>query len=125
MIMTKIRFAFAIALALVVSGVVAQSPKKAEIDILTSAQCGMCKETLEKVMAFEKGVVTSELNLETKVLKVTYKPAKTSPEAIRKAISDAGYDADEVKADPEAYKKLADCCKKPEDREFDHSGHQH
>ncbi|KAF0197840.1 MAG: Heavy metal transport/detoxification protein [Bacteroidetes bacterium] len=111
--------------ALVICSLNAQTPKTVDLEIKTSAQCGMCKETIEKAMAFEKGVVKSELVVETKILKVTYRPAKTTPEAIRRAVSEAGYDADEVKADPTAYKNLSDCCKKPEDRQSDHSGHNH
>lgn len=103
----------------------AQTPKTAELEIKTSAQCNMCKETIEKAMAFEKGVTKANLDVETKILKVTYKVAKTTPEAIRKAVSEVGYDADDVAANPEAYAKLSDCCKKPEDREFDHAGHNH
>lgn len=103
----------------------AQAPKTAELEIKTSAQCNMCKETIEKAMAFEKGVTKANLDVETKILKVTYKVAKTTPEAIRKAVSEVGYDADDVAADPKAYANLSDCCKKPEDREFDHAGHQH
>ena len=107
------------------SQLAAQNPKTADLEIKTSAQCSMCKETIEKAMAFEKGVVKYELVVETKILKVTYKPSKTSPETIRKAVSEVGYDADDVAADPKAYQNLADCCKKPEDRQSDHSGHQH
>ncbi|MFH1120396.1 MAG: cation transporter [Bacteroidota bacterium] len=111
--------------AVLINVIIAQTPKTAEMEIKTSAQCGMCKETIEKAMAFERGVIKSELVVKTKILRVTYKPSKTSPEALRKAVSEAGYDADEVKADPKAYKNLPDCCKKPEDRETDHSGHNH
>ncbi len=103
----------------------AQNSKTADLEIKTSAQCSMCKETIEKAMAFEEGVVKYELVVETKILKVTYKPSKTSPETIRKAVSAAGYDADDVAADPKAYQNLSDCCKKPEDRQSDHSEHQH
>ncbi|MDK2909617.1 MAG: periplasmic mercuric ion binding protein [Bacteroidales bacterium] len=84
--------------------------------IRTSAQCEMCKETIEKALAYEKGVISSDLDLKTKKVKVVYSPAKTSPEKIRKAISASGYDADEVAADPKAYKRLPSCCKKPQDR---------
>lgn len=118
-------FLMAIAVVLVSGTLGAQTPKTAELEIKTSAQCSMCKETIEKAMAFEKGVVKAELVVETKILKVTYKPAKSTPESIRKAVSAAGYDADEVSADPEAYVRLSDCCKKPEDRSSDQSGHQH
>jgi mercuric ion binding protein len=87
-------------------------PNTAEIKIKTSATCGMCKETIEKYMAFEKGVKRSDLDVASKVLTVTYNPKKTSPEKIRLAVSKSGYDADDVKADPKAYNKLEDCCKK-------------
>ncbi len=82
------------------------------ITIKTSAVCDMCKETIEKAMAFEKGVKTSELNVDTKILTVTFNPKKTSDEKIKKAVTFAGYDADEMPADPKAYENLDPCCKK-------------
>ena len=90
----------------------AQTEKMAEIKIKTSAICNMCKETIEKALAFEKGVKRSDLDVASKVVTVTYNPEKTTPEKIRLAISKAGYDADDVLADAKAYKKLDSCCKK-------------
>ncbi len=90
----------------------AQDATTAELKVKTSAVCDMCKETMEKHMAFEKGVKKSSLDVESKILTVTYNPTKITPEQIRKAVSKSGYDADEVKADPKAYKKLDACCKK-------------
>lgn len=84
--------------------------------IKTSAQCEMCKETIEKALAYERGIISSELDLKTKEVKVVFNPGKTTPEKIRKAISLAGYDADEVPADTKAYQRLPLCCKKPLDR---------
>ena len=89
-----------------------KADKYSEIKIKTSAQCDMCKETIEKAMAFEKGVKTSDLNVESKVVTVKYDATKTTPEKIRLAISKVGYDADDVKADEKAYSKLSPCCKK-------------
>jgi copper chaperone CopZ len=83
-----------------------------ELRIKTSAVCDMCKETLEKAMAFERGVKSSNLDVESKMLSVQYDPKKTTPEKIRKAVSAAGYDADDVPADPRAYDNLDPCCKK-------------
>lgn len=95
-----------------------QATKKTEeIKIMTSTQCGQCKTRIETAMAYEKGVVKSNLDLETKILTVVYKPGKTTPDKIRKAISDVGYDADDVLADEAAYKKLPACCKKSDDPE--------
>ena len=87
------------------------------IKIKTSSQCDECKETIEEALAFEKGVKTADLDVETRIVTVTYKKSKTSPEKIRKAISKVGYDADDVAADPKAYSKLDACCKKPDDPE--------
>jgi copper chaperone CopZ len=100
---------------LLVPGALAQDRKLEEVKIKTSSQCGMCKERIEEALAFTKGVKKSELNLETQIVTVKYKKEKTSPEKIRKAISRAGYDADDVAADMKAYKKLPACCKKPDD----------
>lgn len=83
-----------------------------EITIKTSTQCGMCKQRIEKAMAYEKGIVSSELNVEKAIFTVVYKPSKTTPEKIRIAISKTGYDADDVKADPKAYEGLPGCCQK-------------
>lgn len=103
----------------------AQSSKTDVVEIKVSSQCNECKETIEKTLAFEKGITKSNVDLETNSVKVTYKPNKTTPDKIKKAISDAGYDADDVAANPKSYENLSDCCKKPEDRKFNHSGHKH
>lgn len=113
-------------LLLIVSALLASSYVQAqknteEIKILTSAQCEMCKTRIETAMAYEKGVAKSDLNLEDKVLTVTYKSGKTTPDKIRKALNSLGYDADETLADPKAYASLPPCCKKPDDP--DHVGH--
>ncbi len=90
----------------------AQDATTAELKVMTSAVCDECKTTIEKALAFEKGVKKSNLDVKSKIVTVTYNPKKTNPEKIRLAISNAGYDADDVKANLKAYKKLADCCKK-------------
>ena len=91
---------------------VKKADKYSEIKIKTSAMCDMCKESIEKALAFEKGVKSSDLNVDTKVCTVKYDATKTTTDKIKIAISKAGYDADDVKADPKAYNKLSPCCKK-------------
>lgn len=81
------------------------------VEIKTSAICGMCKETLERDMAFEKGVKSSSLDLDTKVLTVQYNAKKTDADKIRKRITKVGYNADTLERDSEAYENLPDCCK--------------
>ncbi|MDR6560564.1 MULTISPECIES: heavy metal-associated domain-containing protein [Arcicella] len=92
----------------------AETPKTETVKIKTSAICEMCKERIEKKLAFTKGVSESNLNIESKekIVTVTYNPKKTSVEKIKKAIADVGYDADEVTANAKGYEKLPSCCKK-------------
>lgn len=93
-------------------GVYAQ--KNVEIKIKTSAECEMCKKTIETTVYKLKGVKKVTVDLATKDATVIYSPKKTSPEEIKKAIVAVGYDADEMKANVKAYKALPDCCKKGE-----------
>jgi copper chaperone CopZ len=90
----------------------AQEPDKAEIKIKTSAVCNECKNTIESALAFKKGIKKSSLDISTSIITVNYNPLKTTPEKIRETISNAGYDADDIPANPKAYKKLSSCCKK-------------
>ena len=85
---------------------------KETVKIKTSAICEMCKERIEKNLALTKGVAKSDLNLDDKVITVEYDAAKIDAAGIRKAISETGYDADEVKAIAKDYAKLPNCCKK-------------
>jgi copper chaperone CopZ len=118
----KMRTTAVIIMILAVTGVFGQEGKFAEIKIKTSSQCDMCKERIEETLAFERGVKKSELDLETQIVTVEYRKNKTSPEKIRKAISKAGYDADDVAADKKAYSKLPACCKKPDDPDAEPHG---
>jgi copper chaperone CopZ len=82
-----------------------------EVKIKTSAVCESCKARIEKVVNKMEGVVNSDLNLEDKVLTVNYDKTKINVDEIRNKIRDTGYNADEVKKDERAYKKLPGCCK--------------
>ena len=87
--------------------------KKQNIDtvyIKTSALCGDCKDRIETALNFQKGVKYAELNLETKIATCVYKPSKVSLNELRLSLVRVGYDADDMKADPEAVKLLPKCC---------------
>ena len=79
--------------------------------IHTSAECGSCKERIEGVLNFTKGVKFAELDVESKDLTVKYKTKKISLDEIKKILVETGYDADDMKANPEAVEKLPACCK--------------
>ncbi|MBI3512417.1 MAG: heavy-metal-associated domain-containing protein [Bacteroidetes bacterium] len=83
------------------------------VKIKTSAECDMCKSRIEKEVRAMKGVKSADLDLTTKILTVEYNPKKISPENIRTAISNIGYDADDVKANNRSQKELPKCCHPP------------
>ena len=87
--------------------------KKTEtITIQTSAMCESCEQRIESAVNNLKGIKEASLNLDDKKITVTYFPAKVSAEDIKSAIVKAGYDADEMQCDTDAYSKLPGCCKK-------------
>jgi copper chaperone CopZ len=101
--------------ALIIFGsiaVFAQAKQEEEVKIKTSAVCKMCKATIEKSLAYEKGIKTATLDVPSQIVTVTYNPKKTDADRIKKAINQTGYDADQLPADAKAYDRLDDCCKK-------------
>jgi copper chaperone CopZ len=102
---------YVLAVSIQLSGSSQEKSKFDTLFIKTSAQCEMCKETIEEALAFTPGVKKSNLDMENKFVKVVYRPSKTTYHKICVAISDAGYNADSLKADPKAYDQLPACCK--------------
>ncbi len=101
------------ALVLLSTNMYAQEKKnREEITIKTSVVCNMCKHNVEKAMSYEKGVKNSNVNVAEQTVTVEFDPRKTTVEKIKKAITESGYDADEMIAEPKAYEKLNACCKK-------------
>lgn len=90
----------------------ADLPEYDTVQIQTSAICGDCEERLEHNIAFEKGVKSVELDDKTKVLTIVYKTGKNDKEKLKIAVTKIGYDADDLPAEPKAYNRLPDCCKK-------------
>ena len=88
--------------------------QKETANIITSAQCEMCKERILEEMQFTKGVTAVDLDVESQLLTITFKSKKTNLDKIKRAISLIGYDADEVIADKKAHDKLPKCCQNPD-----------
>ncbi len=80
-----------------------------------TVQCEMCKKKIEDYLKRYDGVSTVNVNYKRKETTVKYLTDRTNEEVLKAAIANAGYDANEIKANPEAYKALPKCCKKPED----------
>jgi hypothetical protein len=71
--------------------------------------CGMCKERIEEA-AFIKGVKYAQWDRKTGILEVVYRTDKTTEMDIHNSIAKAGHSTEKVKAKPEDYKKLPECC---------------
>ena len=84
--------------------------KSQTVTFQTSAQCGMCKERIEKEMNFTPGVQYAELNMEDMSLTIKFKSKKTTADDLRKRVAAIGYTADGVKPKEEDVKKLPLCC---------------
>ena len=81
--------------------------------IKSSLQCGMCQNTISKTLKAIPGVKKVQTSITQSTITVSYKSDKVTLDQIRQAVSKAGYDADHLKADPQAYQNLPSCCKKP------------
>ncbi|MDB5202786.1 MAG: copper chaperone [Ferruginibacter sp.] len=76
-------------------------------------QCDMCKSKIEKALFKQYGINSVKVDVKKKTTTVSWITDRTNIENIKTMIANAGYDADDVTADPDAYKKLPPCCKKP------------
>ncbi len=84
--------------------------KSNTIEFHTSAQCGMCKETIEGAMNYERGIQFVELNMENMFLTVKYKTKIHNEDSIKKLVAELGYSAGEVGANEKAMNDLPKCC---------------
>jgi mercuric ion binding protein len=100
-------------------GLHAQVVRKGGIETATiktpTVQCEECKQRIESYLSREEGVQKVVVDWKHKTTKVTYVVERTNYENVKTAIANAGYDADDVTANPDSYKRLPTCCKKPED----------
>jgi mercuric ion binding protein len=94
------------------NGLIAQekTSKFETVIIQISAQCGDCKTRIEDGLNYTKGVKFAELDLISKKVTVKYLPKKISIEQVKAKINTIGYDADDMKANPESILKLPACC---------------
>lgn len=81
-----------------------------------TVQCESCKNRIETYLKRYNGVLTANVNYKKKETTVKYVTDRINEEEIKTAIANAGYDAGDVIANPDSYKRLPQCCKKPEDQ---------
>lgn len=94
----------------------AQQKKPVTVKINTPGiKCEECKKRVEDYLKYEEGITKVVVNYHSGYVNVTYLKDRTNIENIKTAIANVGYDADDVTADEDAYKRLPTICKKPED----------
>ena len=77
--------------------------------------CDDCKNRIETYLKRYDGVSSIQVNWHQKITTVKYLTDRTNIEEIKTAIANCGYDADDIPATEDAYKRLPKTCKKPED----------
>lgn len=77
--------------------------------------CEDCKNRIEAYLKRYDGITYVLVNWRRKETTVKYLTDRTNIEEIKTAIANAGYDADDVSANEDSYKRLPKTCKKPED----------
>lgn len=80
-----------------------------------NALCEACKPRIETYVKRIDGVTFINVNYRKGETTVKYLTDRTNIEEIKTAIANMGYDADDIPANEESYKRLPITCKKPED----------
>lgn len=101
------KFLFSILFTVFALGASAQNDS---YKIKVAGECGMCKKTIEKA-AKSAGASFAAWDADAKMLTVKYADGTTNLAKIEKAVAEAGYDTQNLKASDEAYNKLHECCK--------------
>ena len=80
-----------------------------------NALCEACKARIETYLKRIDGVRVVTVNFRKGETTVKYLTDRTNIEEIKTAIANSGYDADDIPANEESYKRLPLTCKKFED----------
>ncbi len=102
-----------VAIAIVLAGfgnLQAQNDSSKTEEFKVYGNCGMCEARIEKAAKSVDGVTTADWDKETKMIEVTYDPAKVNLLDIQKAIAKVGHDTEKVKAEDKVYNDLPGCC---------------
>ena len=78
-------------------------------------RCEVCKNKVETYLKRIDGVRSISTNINRGELTVKYLTDRTNIEEIKTAIANNGFDADDIPANEDSYKRLPISCKKNED----------
>lgn len=113
--MKKFILASVILLGITATGISQTKPVLTAIIKTPGALCQDCKDRIETYLKRYDGVLEINVYFRRGETKVKYVTDRINIEEIKTAIANAGYDADDVTASEEAYKRLPKTCKKAAD----------
>jgi periplasmic mercuric ion binding protein len=117
--MKKLLFSLVTFCCIAVGASAQQKPVQIARISTPTVQCDMCKKTIEELLKRYDGVMSVSVKLNKDSTKrettIKYLTDRVNEETLKAAIANAGYDANEIAANPESYKALPKCCKKPQD----------
>jgi periplasmic mercuric ion binding protein len=104
---------FLMAILFIASSAIAQQKVAGKAIIKTlGITCEICKDRVERSLFKMYGVTSVKADFKKHTTTVTWLTDRTNIEEIKTAIANAGYDADDVTAEDDAYKRLPAGCKK-------------
>jgi copper chaperone CopZ len=92
--------------------------KKDKVDTIIktpNALCENCKKRIENYLKVYDGILEVNVNYKKGQTRVKFIPDRINIEEIKAYIANCGYDADDVLAAEDMYRRLPQSCKKPED----------
>lgn len=113
--MKQIFFTSLILFGFTISGNSQVKPVQTAVIKTPNALCQNCKTRIETYLKRYDGILQITVNYHRAETRVKYITDRINIEEIKAAIANAGYDADDVEAAPDAYKRLPKSCKKAED----------
>lgn len=75
-----------------------------------TVQCEACKTRIENRLVHEYGVSSVKADYRKHTVAVVYYTDRINLETIKAALANMGYNADDVAAEPDAYKRLPKTC---------------
>ena len=89
---------------------VSDKAKFVEASFKVYGNCGMCKSTIEKALSGVAAIQSSNWDVKTKQLTVTYDSKAIELDDIKAKVAAVGYDSDTHRASDEVYSQLHGCC---------------
>ncbi|MEO6637259.1 MAG: copper chaperone [Ginsengibacter sp.] len=73
----------------------------------------VCKTNIDNRLVHEYGISSVKADYKRHTISVAWFTDRTNIQNVKTAIANMGYDADEVTAEPDAYKRLSKDCQNP------------